>query len=285
MRAGLFPGQGLDARVVADALPVKHPLLERADEVLGYDLRRAAKTSPSATMRTRVAQPAILVAGLISFCRAVGSGERFHYLAGHSLGEYTALVASGAIRFRDGVRLVATRADAMEKAARRAPGGMAVVLGLDVHRVDSLAERSGAVVANDNSPTQVVVAGDEVALRRAAALTRAEGGRCIRLSVEGPFHTSAMDPAREELVEALVQTEVHTPRIPVVSNVSAAPYRAPGEIRKLLVEQLTGRVRFRESIEWLVAHGVDDFHDLGPSRVVDGIARATVARLPEAADG
>jgi [acyl-carrier-protein] S-malonyltransferase len=285
MKAGLFPGQGLDARAVADALPAGHQLLRKADEVLGYDLRRSVKGTSRATMQTRIAQPAILVAGLISFCRAIGEGQRFDYLAGHSLGEYTALVASGAIRFRDGVRLVSARAEAMQRAARRAPGGMAVVLGLDAETVDDLARRAGATVANDNSPAQQVVAGDESSLTRTAMLTRSEGGRCIRLSVEGPFHTHAMDTALDDLAEALVRTEIHLPRIPVVSNVSAVPYRAPGEIRKLLLEQLTGRVRFRESIEWLASKGVTEFVDFGPSRVAEGIARATVARTPAVVDG
>ena len=284
MRAGLFPGQGLDARAVGDALPADHRLLARANEVLGYDLRQAVRKAPRAKLRTRVAQPAIMVAGLISYQRAVSEGRRYHYLAGHSLGEYTALVASGAIRFRDGVGLVAERAAAMEKAARVAPGGMAVILGLDVIEVEGLAARTGVTVANDNSPVQVVVAGTEDSLARVATLAQAVGARCIRLSVEGPFHSKAMEKARDALDDALTQTEIRLPRVPVVANATARPYRIPGEIRKLLAQQLTGRVRFRESIEWLAAAGVKDFEDLGPSRVVEGIARATTSRLSAVVD-
>lgn len=284
MRAGLFPGQGLDARVIADALPVGHRLLARTNEILGYDVRRAVSATPRASLRTRVAQPAIMVAGLISYGRALRAGRSFDFLAGHSLGEYTALVASGAIRFREGLELVAARGLAMERAARSSPGGMAVVLGLGVTEVEELSDRVGAVVANDNSPTQVVVAGADDALAQLAAAVRSVGARCIRLPVEGPFHSAAMDKAQAALDEALTQTEIRLPRIPVVANMTAKPYRIPGEIRKLLAQQLTGRVRFRASIEWLVAAGVDDFEDLGPAEVVGKIAHATVLSSKAAID-
>jgi malonyl CoA-acyl carrier protein transacylase len=277
MRVGLFPGQGLDARAIGDRLPNNDPRLQRANEILGLDLTRALSRSRSSTVPTRIAQPAIFVAGIISFENALRRGDRFQALVGHSLGEYTALAVAGGFSFSDGVTLVAARGEAMSRAARASSGGMAAVLGLETNKAEELALGAGASVANDNSPTQLVIAGDGATLRKAAGMVSALGGRCVLLSVEGAFHSSAMDPAVAALADALDHAEMHTPRIPVVANVSARPYRAPGEIRKLLLRQLTGRVRFRESIEWCIERGANEFVDLGPGRVVEKIAKATYA--------
>lgn len=274
MRVGLFPGQGLDRDIIVEALPKDSPRLQRADEILDLDLRRAVARCSSATLPTRIAQPAIFVAGVIAYERA---GESFDALIGHSLGEYTALAVSGGLSFTDGVRLVSARADAMSRAARASAGGMAAVMGLEHRTVEDLAARARVTVANDNSPSQLVISGGDDQLRHAAALVNELGGRCIRLSVEGAFHSPAMQTAIPALADALDHAEMHTPKIPVVSNVSARPYRAPGEVRKLLLKQLTGRVRFRESIEWAVERGADAFVDFGPGRIVDKIARKTYA--------
>lgn len=279
MRCGLFPGQGLDPRTVAASLPDSHDLLERADEILGYDLRRRVaqvERRSRPVLPTDLAQPAIFVAGIISFEQALEREERFHYLAGHSLGEYTALVAGGAMSFAGGLKLVAARGKSMQRVSARASGGMAAALNISFEEALAVCADNGVVVANDNSPDQVVLSGAEDCLSRAAVQVRDLGGRIVRLPVDGAFHSAAMDPAAKELADVLERTEIRSPSIPVLSNVSAEPYRAPGEIRKLLVSQLTGLVRFRESVTWLLKRGVTDFTDLGPGRVVGRLAEATL---------
>ena len=281
---GLFPGQGLDPRTVAAALPDRHHLLERADETLGYDLRRRVaqvERRSRPVLPTDLAQPAIFVAGIISFEDAVERKEEFHYLAGHSLGEYTALVAGGAMSFVSGLKLVAARGRFMQRASARAGGGMAAALNLSFDVARSVCADTGVVLANDNSPGQVVLSGPEECLSRAAVKVRDLGGRIVRLPVDGAFHSPAMESVARELAELLERTEIRSPSVPVLSNVSAEPYRAPGEIRKLLVSQLTGFVRFRESVAWLLEKGVTRFTDLGPGRVVGRLAESTARAARE----
>jgi malonyl CoA-acyl carrier protein transacylase len=278
MRAGLFPGQGLDPGSVASALGETDPILERARDVLGYDIRRKVdqvtrRSRP--VLPTSVAQPAIFLAGLIAFRTAFDSGDRFAYLAGHSLGEYTALVAANSIPFTDGLRLVAARGEAMQKASSLTAGGMAAVMNLSPEDIDKVCHETGISIANDNSPTQVVLSGPEDALADAAQMVKGLGGRAVLLPVDGAYHSDAMEPAVERLARVLEQTRVRQPKVPVVSNVTARPYRAPGEIRRFLGLQLQHKVRFRESIEWLLEQGVTEFTDLGPGRVVERLARAT----------
>jgi [acyl-carrier-protein] S-malonyltransferase len=288
MRAGLFPGQGIDAARVTEALPADHLLLDQAQSILGYDLLKRVSGTARRTRRplltTEMAQPAIFTAGIISFEAAVRDGVTFDYLAGHSLGEYTALVAGGSISFTEGLRLVAARGKAMQRAALASPGGMIAVQGLTLDAAEDIASHVGLTVANDNSPSQVVLSGREDALSRAAEIVKSRGGRTILLPLNGAFHSPAMEPAIDELEHALVVTEVRCPTTPVLSNVSAAPYRAPGEIRKLLGHQLTERVRFRECVTWLDERGVTDFMDLGPGAVVGKLARATAAKAKEVVD-
>lgn len=287
MNAALFPGQGIDAGQVLAALDRDHPLTAAASELLGYDLvHRVEQISrqPRRVMPTSLGQPAIFVAGVTSFESALQRGETFDYLLGHSLGEYTALVAGRSISFRHGLALVAARGTAMQRAGARSAGGMAAVLGLDLERVEAIARSRQVTVANDNSPRQVVVSGDPHALTVLADQVRTEGGRCVLLPVEGAFHSTAMLPAADALSRALFTIEIRTPSIPVISNVSARPYRAPGEIRRLLETQLTGRVRFRECALYLLERGVDRFVDVGPGEVVGGIVRSIQRSLPEPVD-
>lgn len=279
MRAALFPGQGISPKVVAGSLDPRHPFAHEASEMLGYDLVRRVEQiarRPRGVIPTSVAQPAIFVAGLTAYETAVGRGEAFDYVLGHSLGEYTALVAAGAISFRHGLAVVIARGKAMERAAARSSGGMAAIIGLDLERVEAIASAHDVVVANDNSPRQVVISGDQEALAAAATVVRAEGGRSVLLPVEGAFHSVAMNAAADSLAATLFTVEIRNPVLPVLSNVSARPYRAPGEIRRLLEHQLTNRVRFRECLLYLVEQGVTDHVDLGPGDVVGRIAHANV---------
>jgi malonyl CoA-acyl carrier protein transacylase len=278
MRVGLFPGQGLEPAIVASALDPEDPVLLKATKTLGYDVRRRVEQVTRRSrpvLSTSVAQPAIFVAGIVSFRRALERGENFDHLIGHSLGEYTALVAGGAISFTKGLKLVAVRGEAMQKAGGSAPGGMAAVMNLSLPDVEYVCDETGSTIANDNSPEQIVLSGPEGALSRAAQIVRAMGGRSVLLPVDGPYHSAAMESAAGEVARALEQTEVRCPKIPVTSNVSAAPYRAPGEIRKLLALQMTNRVRFRESVSRLLENDEPEFVDLGPGRIVGRLAEAT----------
>jgi [acyl-carrier-protein] S-malonyltransferase len=276
MKVGLFPGQGIPAQTVFEALPENHEVLSRAHEILGYDLRRkvgmGARRS-GATLPTSLAQPAIFTAGALAH-REVGA-DRFDYFAGHSLGEYAALMAAGAIDFENGLQAVAVRGEVMQEAAGNVPGGMAALMNLDFDLVRTIADKSRVVVANDNAPGQVVVSGSDEALAEAAAMARAEGGRAVLLEVSGPFHSDAMEPAAAGLAEVLDRIEIRSPEVPVISNVTARPYESVAEIRELLVKQLVHGVRWRESCEWLWAQGVRELHDFGPGRVAAGLAQKT----------
>jgi malonyl CoA-acyl carrier protein transacylase len=280
-RVALFPGQGIPARTVLESLPEDHELIGRANEILGYELRKRVEIAArrkGAVIPTALAQPAIFVASLVGYERAV-RGARFDAIAGHSLGEYPGLVAGGAMSFEAALTVVQVRGDAMEKAARTAPGGMIAVLGLGEDDVERIRVTADLSVANDNAPGQVVLSGPEERLTVAAGLAKSLGGRSVLLQVQGPFHTSAMGPAVKELEDALDHVEVRSPRLPVVSNVSARPYKAPGEIRKLLVLQLVHRVRFRECLEWVWSRGVRDYVDVGPGDVAAGLANRTFRNL------
>jgi [acyl-carrier-protein] S-malonyltransferase len=278
MRAALFPGQGVDAAAVLHALE-DAPLLEAANELLGRDLigevaRCAARARP--VLPTAIAQPALLVAGLAAHERDVAVNGPFDAYAGHSVGEYAALAAAGTLAAEDALRLVCVRGRAMRDAARASGGGMAAVKGVLPEELEAICKDAGAFLANDNSPVQLVVSGPEDALADVAQEVRARGGRCLLLAVEGPFHSPAMAPAAGALRDALDRIDLRMPAARVVANVTARPYRAPGEIRSLLVRQLTERVRFRESLEWMAAAGVTQFVDMGPGRVAGKLANATV---------
>lgn len=284
MRVGLFPGQGVPVRTVLEHLPEGDPLIARASDILCYDLRKKVQQvarRERALMPTSLSQPAILTASLIGW-RDRPDGD-VHFLLGHSVGEYAALVAGHSMTFEHALCVVQVRGEAMEKAARATNGGMVAVLGLRLEEVQSLAERAGVLVANDNAPGQVVIAGDEQALAGAASIARECGGRAVRLEVTGPFHTPAVADAAPLLHGALDHISIRSPRVPVISNVNAEPYRAPGEIRKLLVAQLTSQVRFRESLEWLWRAGVREWRDLGPGSIVDTLAKRSFRTLDAAA--
>lgn len=279
MRIGLFPGQGVPVRSVLEALPRDDALVAQASELLCYDLRqrveRLAKRE-RAVMPTSLAQPALLTASLIGWRDRDADVD---LLLGHSVGEYAALVAGEAMSFEHALCVVQVRGEAMHKAAVGLGGGMVAILGLDLEDVEGLASRVGVLVANDNAPGQVVVAGDEEHLAEAAAQVRSLGGRAVRLDVSGPFHTPAVASAAPLLHQALDHISIRSPKLSVISNVTASPYRAPGEIRKVLVSQVTSRVRFRECLGWARRAGAREWVDLGPGSVVDGLAKRTFRSL------
>ena len=294
--AFLFPGQGSQfigmGRDLFDEFPAAREYFERADARLGFPLTEkmfgtdgAVHDAAEGLTQTDVTQPALYVHSLAATGVLKEGGLDPDMLAGHSLGEYSALAASGAIDFEEGLDLVRMRGRLMAKAGERRPGRMAAVLGMpdeDVHQVciDATDEPVSIVeIANWNSPGQVVISGDPDAVDRAMNLAKARGAkRVVPLPVSGAFHSPLMEDAREGLAEALLGTDIRTPACPVYLNVTAAFTVDPEEIRQRLLEQLTAPVRWSEIIRRMNADGADRFIEVGAGNVLSGLVKRTLGR-------
>mgnify|MGYP001131875050 FL=1 len=285
-RAFVFPGQGAQTigmgKALAAAYPAAKAVFDEVDEALGERLSDLIWAGdPEALTLTKNAQPALMATSLAGMRALEAEGVTMaavDYVAGHSLGEYSALAASGAISVPDTARLLRTRGSAMQEAVPVGMGAMAALLGLDFDTVVSLAAEAadGQVcqAANDNDPGQVVVSGDKTAIERAVELAKAKGAkRAILLPVSAPFHCALMAPAAEIMAQALVDVTILSPAVPVIANVSAKPVSDPNEIRQLLVAQVTGAVRWRETVSWLGAHGVTDVWEIGAGKALSGMVR------------
>ena len=281
MKAAVFPGQGAQfagmAQTLLDHSAEARERLAEADEVLGFGLTELMTTGTDEELKqTRVTQPAIFVHSVV---RALVEGVTFApvAVAGHSLGEFSALAAVGALTFADGLRLVSRRAEAMQRAGEARPGTMAAIVGLDDAAVESIcASAEGTVVAaNYNCPGQLVISGEIDAVERAmAACTEAGARRAIRLPVGGAFHSPLMAPARDELEAAIAETEIRTPRAKVYQNVDARPHTDVAAIRANLVAQLTGPVRWTASVQAMLADGATDIVEVGgKGSVLRGLIR------------
>jgi len=266
----LFPGQGSHAEGMEE--PYRdHPTLERGFELLGYDPFERLSEG------TRYQQPALFlcsVAAWEQWREDADEEDEARAAAGHSLGEYAALVAAGALQFDDAVRLVDERAAAMADAGERNPGGMVALLGGDARSVRALATRLGLVVANDNAPGQLVLSGSVEAVAEAEEVAREEAGaRARRLDVTGAFHSPLMEPAAERLRAALEATPVQAPSIPVYSNGTAAPFV---DVRSELSQNLLRGVRWRETLLAMRTAGIERFVELGPGAVLTGLVKRTL---------
>lgn len=296
----LFPGQGSQRVGMGEHLMAAHAIaratMEEADEALGFPLTRLCLEGPEAELtRTELCQPAILAVSVATW-RALGpaTGIEPRWVAGHSLGEYTALVAAGALAFRDAVRLVRLRGRLMQSAVPEGVGAMAAVVGLDDARVAELcaaaAEDEIVSPANFNGAGQVVVAGHRGAVARVMAAAKAAGGRAIALAVSAPFHCELMAPVAAGLARALAEIELRAPAVPVVTNVDAAVSGDPARIRELLVAQVTAPVRWAESMQRLRSLGCRRVVEVGPGQVLAkivqrmrlGMASATLEEVAEA---
>lgn len=302
MLALLFPGQGSQqvgmGRDVFEASPAARAAFEAADRALGFSLSRLCFEGPEEELRrTEIQQPAILTTS-IALLRALEERKPVSasYVLGHSLGEYTALVASGAIGLEEAVRLVNARGRFMQEAVPAGKGAMAALLGLEPEGVDAAcaaasAETGGVVAsANYNSPQQTVIAGEVAAVERAIAIAKQRGAkRAVPLPVSAPFHCALMRPAAERLAVELARVRFADPRIPVVTNVEAEPNSRAERIAGLLERQVTAPVRFTESVKRLAALGVDRVLEVGPgsvltglvARIERGLARANVSTQAE----
>lgn len=287
-RALVFPGQGSQAvgmgRALADAFPSARAVFEEVDEALGEKLSALVFEGPMETLTlTANAQPALMATSLAAL-RALEAQAGFDvardaaYVAGHSLGEYSALAAAGAISIADTARLLRIRGEAMQAAVPVGTGAMAALIGVEREDAAAIAAQAaqGAVcdVANDNGGGQVVVSGDKAAVERAIAIAQARGvKRAVLLPVSAPFHCALMAPAAEAMRAALAEVRVQAPVVPVVANVTAGPIADPDAIRARLVEQVTGTVRWRESVTAMADLGVTAMVEVGAGKVLCGLIR------------
>jgi [acyl-carrier-protein] S-malonyltransferase len=257
--------------------PLAEELFEKANEALGFRITDLMfEGSDEDLKQTKVTQPAVFLHSVV-LARVVGGGFRPDMVAGHSLGEFSALVAAGALSFEDGLRLVSQRAGAMQKACEAVPSTMAAVLGLPDAKVEEIcAAITGEVVvpANYNSPGQVVISGAIAGIDKACELLSAAGAkRVVRLKVGGAFHSPLMEPAREELAGAIESVVFSPPVCPIYQNVDARPQTDPGTIKSNLIAQLTSPVRWTQTVENMIVNGATHFVELGPGSVLQGLVR------------
>ncbi len=292
--AFLFPGQGSQkagmGADLAESIPAARAIFEEADDLLGFSLSKLCFDGPEEQLRlTEYGQPAILTCSIASLTAVRQRGLEPDFVAGHSLGEYSALVAAGALGFSDAVQLVRKRGRYMQEATPVDVGAMAAVLGLSQERVTEICEQAaqGEVVspANLNSPSQIVIAGHAGAVRRAVDLAAAAGARAVLLPVSAPFHCSLMEPARERLALELDAITFHDLKVPLVNNVEAGVITSGAEAREALKRQVPSPVLWEQSIRRLAAEGVRSFFEVGPGRVLTGLLRSIDRTLEGSAVG
>ncbi len=285
-RAFVFPGQGAQTigmgKALAEAYPAAKAVFDEVDEALGESLSTLIwEGEQDALTLTQNAQPALMATSLAAMRALEAEGvtmDAASYVAGHSLGEYSALAAAGTFSIADTARLLRTRGEAMQAAVPVGVGAMAALLGLDfaTARDVAAAAAEGEVcqAANDNDPGQVVVSGHKAAVERAVELAKAQGAkRAVLLPVSAPFHCALMQPAAEAMAEALSHVAMEAPSVPVVANVVAEAVDDPTVIRSLLVDQVTGSVRWRESVAWMAEKGVTEIWEIGAGKALSGMVR------------
>ncbi|MEX2539907.1 MAG: ACP S-malonyltransferase [Actinomycetota bacterium] len=280
MTIALFPGQGVQAAGMDGGLgELAVDVFATASHVLGEDVLELCRTGRSGTASldsTLWAQPAVLTCSVAAFRGLSARGESYAAVAGHSVGEYAALVAGSALDLADALQLIALRAQATDDAAHQNPGGMVAVMRIDREAVEQICERAGTFLAADNSAGQLVMSGPHEALESARAAAEGAGATCRSLDVAGAFHSPAMEPAIARLEAGLAHVTFRVPRIDVWSSTTAAPVRESDEIREVLLAQLVSPVRWRETVEGLAGRNPAVFADLGPGRVVGALAKRIV---------
>lgn len=285
-RAFVFPGQGAQTigmgKALADAYPQAKAVFDEVDEALGESLSSLIWEGEQDQLTlTQNAQPALMATSLAAMKALEAEGvtiEAASYVAGHSLGEYSALAAAGTFSIADTARLLRTRGEAMQAAVPVGVGAMAALLGLDFETAKSVAAAAAdgeiCQAANDNDPGQVVVSGHKGAVERAVELAKEQGAkRAVLLPVSAPFHCALMKPAAEAMAEALSNVDMQAPNVPVVANVIAEGAKDPEVIQSLLVDQVTGSVRWRESVSWMAANGVTEAWEIGAGKALSGMIR------------
>lgn len=287
MNAFVFPGQGAQFPGMGKDLFEQSDLAKRrfaeANKVLGFDIASTMfEGSPEALKQTNVTQPAIFIHS-VALAECLGSRFQPDMVAGHSLGEFSALVAAGSLSFEDGLRLVSARANAMQEACELQPSTMAAVLGLDNEMVEAICKETPGVVvaANYNCPGQLVISGEVPAVEAACAvLSEAGARRALMLPVGGAFHSPLMEPAREKLAQAIEAATIEAPCCPIYQNVSAEPTTDPGVIRTQLVAQLTAPVRWTQTMQAMIADGASNVTEVGPGKVLQGLFKKVDRGFP-----
>ncbi|MCA0154152.1 ACP S-malonyltransferase [Winogradskyella vincentii] len=280
MNAYIFPGQGAQFSGMGldlyEKSPLAQELFERANDILGFHITDIMfQGSAEDLKQTKVTQPAIFLHSVI-LAKTIGDNFKPDMVAGHSLGEFSALVANGALTFEDGLNLVSQRAQAMQKACELQPSTMAAVLGLDDDIVEKVCAMTEGVVvaANYNCPGQLVISGEIEAINKACETLKEEGARrALVLPVGGAFHSPMMEPAREELASAIENTNFSKPNCPIYQNVTASAITDENEIKGNLISQLTAPVRWTQSVQQMVADGATHFTEVGPGRVLQGLVK------------
>ena len=282
-----FPGQGSQAvgmgKDLADAFPEARAVYDEVDDALGQKLSTIMWEGPEETLTlTANAQPALMAVSMAAIRvlekRGIRVLDHVAYVAGHSLGEYSALCAAGTFSLADTARLLRIRGDAMQAAVPVGEGAMAAIIGLEARDVEAACAEAGqgsvCQIANDNGGGQLVISGAKPAVEHAASICTEKGAkRALMLPVSAPFHSALMAPAAEKMREALAKVQKNPPIVPLVANVVVEPLIDAEEIAKRLVEQVTGRVRWRETVEWFAANGVSTLYELGSGKVLSGLAR------------
>ncbi|RAV30713.1 ACP S-malonyltransferase [Sinomicrobium soli] len=280
MKAYIFPGQGAQFSGMGADLyeqsETARKLFDTANEILGFAITDIMFNGSDEDLRqTKVTQPAVFLHSVV-LSKTLGAAFAPDMVAGHSLGEFSALVANGALGFEDGLKLVFQRALAMQKACELQPSTMAAVLGLEDTVVEQVCEATGGIVvpANYNCPGQLVISGETDAVNRACeALKEAGARRALVLPVGGAFHSPLMEPAREELASAIEQTVFNTPACPIYQNVTTTAVTSPDEIRRNLIAQLTAPVKWTQSVQQMIADGASLFTEVGPGKVLQGLVK------------
>ncbi|MBF1062701.1 MAG: ACP S-malonyltransferase [Prevotellaceae bacterium] len=281
MKAFVFPGQGSQfvgmGKDLYETSPLAKELFDKADEILGFKITDIMFAGTDEQLKeTKVTQPAVFLHSVIS-ALCLGNDFAPAMVAGHSLGEFSALVASGALGFEDGLRLVAARANAMQKACEANPGTMAAIIGLSDEKVEEICaevSKNGKLVipANYNCPGQLVISGDVEAVNEACEKLKEAGAkRALPLKVGGAFHSPLMQPAKDELQKAIENTTISAPKCPVYQNVDAKPHTDAADIKANLIAQLTSPVRWTKSVQNMIADGADDFTECGPGKALQGM--------------
>jgi len=291
--AFLFPGQGAQhvgmGKTLRESHPAANALFQRANDILGFDLESLCVDGPQERLdATDISQPALFVTSLMALEMVKAESpelvENASAAAGLSLGEYTALVFAGAMSFEDGLRLVRKRGEAMQAASEATPSGMVSILLLDVDRVKQICEEASSAgrlqIANYLCPGNTVVSGDKAACEKAVELTEAAGGKPVPLAVAGAFHTPIMQPAVDQLRDALASVEIVPPKVPVISNVDGKSHSEPDEIKELLIRQVVSPVLWEASILSLLEDGYDEFYEIGPGKVLTGLMKRISRKTP-----
>jgi len=280
--AYIFPGQGSQyvgmGRELYDAYPEAKEVFDKANEILKFDLTKLCFEGPKEELtKTDNSQVAILVHSIAALkVLEKVSSDKFNpvFALGLSLGEYTALIASGSLAFEDGVRLVRKRGQFMQKASEKNPGKMASIIGMELEELEKLCKGFGCEIANLNCPGQVVISGSESSVELTASTAKEKGAkRAIMLDVSGAFHSSLMEPAKEKLEKEITQVTFNPPKYPVVQNVTAKPASTPEEIKQNLITQVSSRTLLNDSIQYVASEGVKTYLEIGPGTVLKGLLR------------